>query len=147
MAARLVSSVRTTLQLRGCRPRYFFTVFLDSPTLTARITRSLPANSRLILSTKAASSAQKPHQVVQNSRRTTLPLMESFVNFSPVVVVALKRGAGSLSLEAAKTQRAASSNVQERVTRAGRVGAMIRGIYHRLAKHSANPSSASNPFL
>src|SRR6266478_201689 len=98
MAARLVSSVRTTLQLRGRRSRYFFTVFLDSPTLTARMTRSLPANSRLILSTKGASSAQKPHQVVQNSKRTTLPLMETLENFSPSVAVALKRGAGSLAL-------------------------------------------------
>src|ERR1700731_3369375 len=98
MAARLVSSVRTTLTLRGCRSRYFFTVFLDSPTLTASTRRSLPANSWLILSTKGASTAQKEHQVVQNSRRTTLPLMETLENFSPSVVVALKRGAGSLAL-------------------------------------------------
>src|SRR5260370_3361212 len=136
MAARLVSSIMTSLQLRGCRSRYFLTVFLDSPTLMARRRRPLGASSWPILSTKAASSAQNPHQVVQNSRRTTLPLMESLVNFSPVVVVALKRGAGSLSLEAAKAQRAARSNVQARVIRPGRVGAMIRGIYHRRAEHA-----------
>src|SRR5229473_2724137 len=82
MAARLVSSIMTILQLRGCCSRYFLTVFLDSPTLMARRTRPLPASSWPILSTKAASSAQKPHQVVQNSRRTTLPLMESLEKFS-----------------------------------------------------------------
>src|SRR5712692_275617 len=112
MAARLVSSIMTSLQLRGCRSRYFLTVFLDSPTLMARRRRPLGASSWPILSTKAASSAQKPHQVVQNSMRTTLPLMDALVNFSPVVVVALKREAGSLSLEAAKAQRAARSNTE-----------------------------------
>src|SRR5712691_5602301 len=112
MAARLVSSIMTILQLRGCCSRYFLTVFLDSPTLTARRISPLSASSRPILSTKAASSAQKPHQVVQNSRSTTLPLMDSLVNFSPVVVVALKRGAGSLSLGAARAQRAARSNTE-----------------------------------
>src|SRR5260370_34355742 len=96
MAARLVSSIMTSLQLRGCRSRYFLTVFLDSPTLMARRTRPLPASSWPILSTKAASSAQKPHQVGQNSRRATLPLMEALENFAPGVVIALKRGAGSL---------------------------------------------------
>src|SRR5260370_86296 len=117
MAARLVSSIMTSLQLRGCRSRYFLTVFLDSPTLMARRMRPLPASSWPILSTKAASSAQKPHQVVQNSRRTTLPLMDSLVNFSPVVVVALKRGAGSLSLGAASAQRAERINTQAIVPR------------------------------
>src|SRR5215470_13251162 len=101
MAARLVSSINTILQSRGCCSRYFLTVFLDSPTSIARRTRPLGASSLPILSTNAASSAQKPHQVVQNSRRTTLPLIESLENFSPEVVVALKRGAGSLSLEPA----------------------------------------------
>src|SRR5256712_4889506 len=107
MAARLVFSMRTILQSRGCWSRYFLTVFLDSPTSMARRTRPLGESSRPILSTKAASSAQKPHQVVQNSRRTTLPLMESLVNFSPVVVMALKRGAGSLSFGPARAQTAA----------------------------------------
>src|SRR5258708_8888317 len=106
MAARLVSAIMTILQLRGCCSRYFLTVFLDSPTSMARRMRPLLASSRPILSTKAASSAQKPHQVVQNSRRTTLPLMESLVNFSPVVVMALKCGAGSLSLGTAKAKTA-----------------------------------------
>src|SRR5467141_712170 len=100
MAAKFVSSVSTTLQLRGCKSRYFLTVFLDSPTLTARTMRSLPANSRLILSTKGASTAQKLHHVVQNSKRTTFPLIEMLENFSPLVVVALKCGADSLLLVA-----------------------------------------------
>src|SRR5882672_1796027 len=109
MAARLVSSIMTILQLRGCCSRYFLTVFLDSPTSMARRMRPLSASSWPILSTKAASSAQKPHQVVQNSSRTTFPLMESLVNFSPLVVVALNRGAGSLSLEPATRAIAARS--------------------------------------
>src|SRR5258708_7364461 len=113
MAARLVSSIMTILQLRGCCSRYFLTVFLDSPTLMARRTRPFAASSWPILSTKAASSAQKPHQVVQNSRRTTLPLMESLENFSPVVVMALKWGAGSLSLRPARAQTAARSRTEK----------------------------------
>src|SRR6266478_595378 len=113
MAARLVFSIMTILQLRGCCSRYFLTVVLDSPTLMARRTRPFAASSWPILSTKAASSAQKPHQVVQNSRRTTLPLMESLENFSPVVVMALKRGAGSLSLVAASAQTAARSKTEK----------------------------------
>src|SRR6266849_7874267 len=36
MAARLVSSMYTILQVRGCCSRYFLTVFLDSPTSMAR---------------------------------------------------------------------------------------------------------------
>src|SRR5437588_7052686 len=116
MAARLVSSIMTILQLRGCCSRYFLTVFLDSPTSMARRIKPLPARSWPILSTKAASSAQKPHQVVQNSRRTTLPLMVSLLNFSPVVVVALKRGAGSLSLGRASAQMEAGINTQGIVT-------------------------------
>src|SRR6202521_4501924 len=112
MAARLVSSIITSLQLRGCCSRYFLTVFLDSPTSMASRISPLSASSWPILSTKAASSAQKPHQVVQNSRSTTLPLMVSLVNFSPVVVTALKRGAGSLSLGAASAQRAARNSTQ-----------------------------------
>src|SRR5216683_767177 len=117
MAVRLVCSIMTILQLRGCCSRYFLTVFLASPTSMARRMRPLSASSWPILSTKAASSAQKPHQVVQNSRRTTLPLMVSLVNFSPVVVVALKRGAGSLSLGPARAQTAAKIKKQQSVTR------------------------------
>src|SRR5215467_14318985 len=101
MAARLVSSIITILQSRGCCSRYFLTVFLDSPTSIARRIRPLGASSLPILSTKAASSAQKLHQVVQNSKSATLPLIDALVNFSPVVVVAEKWGAGSLSLEPA----------------------------------------------
>src|SRR6266568_1922591 len=117
MAARLVSSIMTILQLRGCCSRYFLTVFLDSPTLMASKMSPLSASSWPILSTKAASSAQKPHQVVQNSSRATLPLMESLVNFSPVVVVALKRGADSLSLGLASAQNAARIITKGIVTR------------------------------
>src|SRR5437660_6648205 len=113
MAARLVSSIMTILQLRGCCSRYFLTVFLDSPTSMARRMRPLPASSWPILSTNAASSAQKPHQVVQNSSRTTLPLMVSLLNFSPVVVIALNRGAGSLSLGEA------SAHTEARIKRQG----------------------------
>src|SRR6266849_6285120 len=123
MAAKLVSSVSTILQLRGCSSRYFLTVFLDSPTLTASTMRSLPANSRLILSTKGASTAQKLHHVVQNSKRTTFPLIEALENFSPSVVVALKRGAGSLGFVARPclvrawsyaTEKRATSNMMRR---------------------------------
>src|SRR5215831_8833816 len=49
-------------------------------------------------STKPASLRQKVHQVVQNSNSTTLPFTDSLLNFSPLVVVALNRGAGSLAL-------------------------------------------------
>ena len=56
----------TILQSLGCCSRYFLTVFLDSPTSIARRRRPLAASSLPILATKAASSAQKPHQVVQN---------------------------------------------------------------------------------
>ena len=56
-----------------------------------------------------------------NSSSTTLPLMESLVNFSPVVVVALKRGAGSLSLGPARAQIQARNNVQEIAPRNVRV--------------------------
>jgi hypothetical protein len=43
--------------------------------------------------------------------------MESLVNFSPVVVVALKRGAGSLSFGPASAQRAERINTQAIVPR------------------------------
>src|SRR5215472_15358197 len=114
MAARLVSSINTIFQSRGCCSRYFFTVFFDSPTSMARRMRPFGASSLPILSTKAASSAQKPHQVVQNSKSTTFPLMEALVNFSPEVVVAEKCGAGSLSLEAAARPRALTSRTAEK---------------------------------
>src|SRR5215831_9532769 len=117
MAARFVSSIITILQLRGCCSRYFLTVFLDSPTSMARRIKPLGESSLPILSTKAASSAQKPHQVVQNSKRTTLPLVDSLVNFSPVVVVAEKWGAGSLSLEPAASPMAEVSRAAESAPR------------------------------
>src|ERR1700676_4384699 len=129
MAARLVSSMRTILQLRGCWARNLVTVFLDSPTLMARRTRPLSASSWPILSMKGASSLQKPHQVVQNSRRTTLPLMESLENFSPSVVLALKRGAGSLALVAAKRGAAGRSRTARDLRLMGCGG--MAGEYHR----------------
>src|SRR6266446_1601838 len=129
MAARLVSSIMTILQLRGCCSRYFLTVFLDSPTSIARRMRPLSASSWPILSTKAASSAQKPHQVVQNSRRTTLPLMVSLVNFSPVVVVALKRGAGSLSFGPARAQTVARIRTEKVATRSETFFALMLEMY------------------
>src|SRR6266436_7906774 len=110
IAARLVSSVRTMRQVRGYCSKYFLTVFLDSPTLTASTIRSLSVYWWLIFSTNGASTLQKPHQVVQNSRRTTLPLMEALEKVSPVVDLALKRGAGSFCLllarRAAEAQKA-----------------------------------------
>jgi hypothetical protein len=90
----------------------FLTVFLDSPTSMARRRSPLGARSWPILSTKAASLAQKPHQVVQNSSRTTFPWMEALLNFSPVVVVALKRGAGSLALGRANKESAARTKTE-----------------------------------
>src|SRR5229473_8232415 len=135
MAARLVSSIMTILQLRGCSSRYFLTVFLDSPTLMARRISPLPASSWPILSTKAASSAQKLHQVVQNSSRTTLPLMESLVNFSPVVVVALKRGAGSLSFGPARAQTAARIKTEKIAARNEMFFAAIGGNVYRWREH------------
>src|ERR1700719_560609 len=98
-------------QVRGYCCKYFLTVFLDSPTLTASTIRSLSVYWWLILSTNGASALQKPHQVVQNSRRTTLPLTETLEKVSPVVALALKRGAGSFCLVlAAKTAHAQSAN-------------------------------------
>src|SRR5260221_10011816 len=95
MAARLVSSVRMMRVVRGCCSRYFLTVFLDSPTLMVRTSNPLSPYSRLILSTNGASVKQYGHHVVQNSSRTTLPLVVSFVNFSPSIVLALNLGARS----------------------------------------------------
>src|SRR5208337_4684400 len=95
IAARLVSSVRTIRQLRGFCSRYFFTVFFDSFTSTASTTRPWSRNSLSRLSTNGCSRRQYGHHVVQNCSRTTWPFKESLVNFSPAVVLALKRGAGS----------------------------------------------------
>src|SRR5712691_5184060 len=84
MAARLVSLVSTIGTVRGCSTRS-----------TARTIKPFPLNSLARSSTSEASSSQYLHQVVQNSKRTTLPLMESLLNCSPVVVLARKGGAGS----------------------------------------------------
>src|SRR5207245_1712510 len=56
-------------------------------------------------STREASSSQYLHQVVQNSNRTTLPSLEALLNCSPVVVLALKRGAGWLVSSAVRAWR------------------------------------------
>src|SRR5579862_6200146 len=135
MAARLVSSMSTILDVRGCSSRYFFTVFFDSPTLMARTIKPLSPNSWFSLSTMEASCTQYWHQVVQKSRRTTLPLMEVLLNFSPVVVVALKRGAGSLSLGSlgrADKLRATKIKIAQRALRKGLVREGIVGeMYHK----------------
>src|SRR3954466_9737705 len=102
MAARFVFSVSTMRVLRGCSSIYFFTVFLPSPTLTARMINPLLPNSSFSRSTNGRSLSQYVHHVVQNSSSTTLPLMDWLLNFSPLVVVALKRGAGSLALLSAE---------------------------------------------
>src|SRR5882757_9472804 len=115
MAARLVSSVRTTRVLRGCCSRYFLTVFFDSPTLMVSTTRPLAENSSFNCSTSGASWRQYPHQVVQNSRSTTLPLRELLLNFSPAVVVALKFGAASLGFDPALIPKAMRTSPQRTV--------------------------------
>src|SRR5437879_4621877 len=97
MAARLVSSISTILHERGCPSRYFLTVFLDSPTSTASTTRPLALNSLWTSSTRDSSRRQYGHQVVQNCSRTTFPLTDSLLNFSPSSVFAVNRGAGSRS--------------------------------------------------
>src|SRR5579859_2180885 len=73
-------------------------------------------------STKPASCRQKPHHVVQNSSSTTLPFNEALLNFSPRVVVALNRGAGSLGLVLPSTGPAVVQSRQEtsKPKRAGR---------------------------
>ena len=77
--------------------------------LMARTMKSFSVYSWLIFSTSGASARQYPHQVVQNSSRTTLPLMEALEKDSPEVDLALKRGAGSfvlvLASRLAQTQR------------------------------------------
>src|SRR3979411_1352298 len=110
IAARFVSSVRTMREVRGCWSRYFLTVFLDSATSTARTINPLSPNSFLTLSTNPDSSKQYTHHVVQNSSRTTFPLTDSFVNFSPSIVLALNRGAASFVLGPATAARAVKNN-------------------------------------
>jgi len=58
IAARLVSSINTMGQERGCSSRYFFTVFLDSPTSTAQHDQSFILNSCASWSTNGASPTQ-----------------------------------------------------------------------------------------
>src|SRR5271166_2604482 len=82
-------------QLRGFCSRYLFTVFFDSFTSTASTTSPWSRNSLSKLSTSGCSRRQYGHHVVQNCSRATWPFSESLVNFSPAVVLALKRGAGS----------------------------------------------------
>src|SRR3954465_13100417 len=94
MAARLVSSFKTTRTERGCSWRYFFTVFLLSPTSMARTMSPLGANSLSMLSSKRSSLLQIGHQVVQNWKRTTLPLTEALLKVCPSIVLAWKFGAG-----------------------------------------------------
>ncbi len=70
--------------------------------------------------------------MVQNSSRTTLPLMEVLEKVSPLVALALKRGAGSFGLVVAKRaddpQTASARNIQDRKlrTRVGRGAGMAR---------------------
>src|SRR5216684_8266052 len=108
MAARLVSLVSTTGTDRGCSTKYFLTFGSGSRTSTASTIRPLSENSFAMSSTSSASRSQYLHQVVQNSKRTTLPLTEALLNCSPVVVLARKRGAGCPVSSAAKARRAAS---------------------------------------
>src|SRR5882724_635327 len=132
MAARLVSSVRTMRQVRGFWSRYFLTVFLDSPTLMARTMKSFSVYSWLIFSTNGASARQYPHQVVQNSSRTTLPLMEAFEKDSPEVDLALKRGAGSFGLvlasRLAQMLRQSAKSAEARRLRTRLEGVCMTGI-------------------
>src|SRR5215469_11282598 len=129
MAARFVSSVSTMRVARGLTARYLFTVFFDSPTLTVRTSRPLSLYSLFSLSTMGASSKQYGHQVVQNSSSTTLPLTDSFVNFSPVVVLVLNRGARSRVFGPAYTARLASSRTQEKTTRRVLVRGFMCALY------------------
>src|SRR5260370_14966523 len=109
MASRLVSSVRTMGTARGCSIKYFCTFFLGSRTSTARTMRPLLENSLATSSTMDASSSQYLHHVVQNSNRTILPLMDALLYWSPVVVLARKRGAGWPVSSAAKARRHSSA--------------------------------------
>src|SRR5258708_10115 len=130
-------------EVRGCWSRYFLTVFLDSPTSTARTITPFSRYSWLILSTKPASSRQNPHQVVQNSKRTTFPLTEMFVNFSPSVVLALNRGPGSLFPGLAGACRVAKSDAKVREPAAMSFLADMREIYHKSSGLEINKSTRS----
>src|SRR6266849_888053 len=57
--------------------------------------------------------------------------MESLVNFSPSVVLALNRGARSLSLEPARAPRTGRIRMQERAARKKVGGAIMARMYHR----------------
>src|SRR5258708_22228585 len=58
-------------------------------------------------STSNASCSQYLHHVVQNSKRTTLPLIDALLNWSPAVVLARNRGAGCPVSSLAKAHAAA----------------------------------------
>src|ERR1022692_3576272 len=77
-------------------------------------------------STSEASFSQYLHQVVQNSNRTTLPLTDALLNWSPAVVLARKRGAGCPVSSPAKAQRAISASAMGTRLRRVRVGAPMR---------------------
>src|SRR5258707_12050455 len=87
---------------------------------------------------KPASSKQYTHQVVQNSSRTTLPLTDSLLNFSPSSVRALNRGAGSLVFGPANAESAVTHNRARTVprNRLGRV--IICDGYYRLCYSPVN---------
>src|SRR5579864_8768980 len=125
MAARLVSLVSTIGTDRGWSAKYFLTRWSGSRTSTARTIRSLFLNSPAMLSTIAASPSQYLHQVVQNSNSTTLPLIDSLLNCSPVVVLARKRGAGQPVSSPAKAQSAISTKVSGAKHRKKEDGAAI----------------------
>src|SRR5450755_95320 len=78
-------------------------------------------------STSEASSSQYLHQVVQNSKRTILPLIESLLNCSPVVVLARKRGAGWPVSSAARAH-IGSSRMHSRQEESRRRECMARNI-------------------
>src|SRR5438270_7427901 len=107
IAARLVSSVNTMRHARGFSSRYFLTLFFDSFTSMASTTRPFGANSLSMSSTISCSPRQYWHHVAQNCSRTTFPLRESLLNFSPLSVLAENRGAGSRASEAVSVHAAA----------------------------------------
>jgi len=88
-------------------------------TLMARRMRPLPASSWPILSTKAASFGAEAAPGGPEFEEDDFAFDGSVGEFFAGVVVALKRGAGSLSLGPASAQRAARSKVQESTTRTG----------------------------
>src|SRR5690348_7719233 len=58
--------------------------------------------------------------------------MDSLVNFSPLVVVAWKRGAGSRAVLAERKLEARTSVAKRSGTLEGRVRVRMPGMYHRL---------------